>query len=290
MSHRRPPLMRALQLNTGVMVVEIAAGIGASSFSLIMDGIHNLSDEVALLLLVLAYSLRTGLSGGLLRFANLFNSAIGLLFILCGCASDSRRRVFLNLARCSNRACRRLTLRTDHEAGLVRRMEVSGACPHCRRSRSALAGNGPSLISIVLRGVAGKTTRGGYALASALTILFVVFNPAGEPQILNLLKGEVTAVSEAELKLLAAVYGVALVGSVLFRREFLLTSFDPDLAFLLTGGKAQWNILLDLLCGLSIAVGVIMSCPCWSLVSWFCRRWRRAPLRVERLPSSRFHR
>ena len=82
MSHRRPPLMRALQLNTGVMVVEIAAGIGASSFSLIMDGIHNLSDEVALLLLVLAYGLRTGLSGGLLRFANLFNS-VGLLFI-CG--------------------------------------------------------------------------------------------------------------------------------------------------------------------------------------------------------------
>ena len=82
MSHRRPPLMRALQLNTGIMVVEIAAGIGASSFSLIMDGIHNLSDEVALLLLVLAYSLRTGLSGRLLRFANLFNS-VGLLFI-CG--------------------------------------------------------------------------------------------------------------------------------------------------------------------------------------------------------------
>jgi cobalt-zinc-cadmium efflux system protein len=74
--------MRALQFNTGVLVVEIAAGIGASSFSLIMDGIHNLSDEVALLLLVLAYSLRTGLSGRLLRFANLFNS-VGLLFI-CG--------------------------------------------------------------------------------------------------------------------------------------------------------------------------------------------------------------
>jgi cobalt-zinc-cadmium efflux system protein len=80
MSHRRPPLIRALQLNTGVLLVEIAAGIGAGSFSLIMDGIHNLSDEVALLLLVLAYSLRTGLSGRLLRLANLFNS-VGLLFI-----------------------------------------------------------------------------------------------------------------------------------------------------------------------------------------------------------------
>jgi Co/Zn/Cd efflux system component len=80
MAHRRPPLVRALQLNTAVLVVEIAAGIGSNSFSLIMDGIHNLSDEVALALLVLAYSLRTGLSGRLLRYANLFNS-VGLLVI-----------------------------------------------------------------------------------------------------------------------------------------------------------------------------------------------------------------
>ena len=63
MAHRRPPLMRALQLNTAVLVVEIAAGIGANSFSLIMDGVHNLSDEVALLLLVFAYTFRAGLSG-----------------------------------------------------------------------------------------------------------------------------------------------------------------------------------------------------------------------------------
>ena len=80
MAHRRPPLVRALQLNTAVMVVEIAAGIGSDSFSLIMDGIHNLSDEVALVLLLLAYSLRAGLSGKLLRYANLFNS-VGLLAI-----------------------------------------------------------------------------------------------------------------------------------------------------------------------------------------------------------------
>ncbi len=100
-----------------------------------------------------------------------------------------------------------------------------------------------------------------YALASALTILFVVFNPAGELEILNLLKGEVIALSKSELKLLALVYGTVFVGLMLFRREFLLTSFDPDLAFLVTGGKGQWSILLYLLCGLSIAVGVIMAGP-----------------------------
>jgi len=95
MAHRRPPLVRALQLNTVVMGVEIAAGIGSNSFSLIMDGIHNLSDEVALLLLVLAYSLRTGLSGRLLRYANLFNS-VGLLVVCAVLISGASSTACLN--------------------------------------------------------------------------------------------------------------------------------------------------------------------------------------------------
>ena len=80
MAHRRAPLVRALALNSAVLVVEIVSGVGANSFSLIMDGVHNLSDEIALVFLVLAYTLRTGLSGRLLRSANFFNS-IGLLTI-----------------------------------------------------------------------------------------------------------------------------------------------------------------------------------------------------------------
>ena len=80
MAHRRQPLIRALQFNTAGLVVEIAAGISANSFSLIMDGVHNLSDEIALLLLVFAYTFRAGLSGRLLRYANLFNS-VGLLAV-----------------------------------------------------------------------------------------------------------------------------------------------------------------------------------------------------------------
>src|SRR2546427_6405404 len=80
MAHRRPPLALALGLNTAVTVVELATGVGSNSLSLIMDGVHNVSDEVALALLVLAYTLRTGLSGRFLRWANLFNSG-GLLVI-----------------------------------------------------------------------------------------------------------------------------------------------------------------------------------------------------------------
>ena len=74
MAHRRKPLARALALNTAVLMIEIVGGYSANSLSLIMDGVHNLSDEAALALLLIAYWLRAGLSGRFIRLANLFNS------------------------------------------------------------------------------------------------------------------------------------------------------------------------------------------------------------------------
>lgn len=100
-----------------------------------------------------------------------------------------------------------------------------------------------------------------YSLAGALIILFIVFNPAGEVEILSLLKGEVIALSPSEIKILLGVFGSVLAGMLLFRREFLLASFDRDLAFLLKGGNLFWDVILYLLAGLSIAIGVIMAGP-----------------------------
>jgi cobalt-zinc-cadmium efflux system protein len=80
MAHRRKPLAVALALNSAVLVVEVVGGVRANSFSLLLDGVHNVSDEIALAFLVLAYTLRTGLSGKLLRSANLFNS-LGLMAV-----------------------------------------------------------------------------------------------------------------------------------------------------------------------------------------------------------------
>jgi cobalt-zinc-cadmium efflux system protein len=82
MAHRRKPLLVALGLNTAVLVVEIVGGVRASSLSLVLDGIHNLSDEIALAFLALAYTLQAGLSSRLLRSANVFNS-LGLIAV-CG--------------------------------------------------------------------------------------------------------------------------------------------------------------------------------------------------------------
>jgi Co/Zn/Cd efflux system component len=80
MAHRRKPLGLALALNSAVLVVEVATGVGTNSLSLVIDGVHNLSDELGLALLLLAYTLPAGLSSTLLRSANFFNS-IGLLAI-----------------------------------------------------------------------------------------------------------------------------------------------------------------------------------------------------------------
>jgi cobalt-zinc-cadmium efflux system protein len=77
MAHRRKPVAAAFVLNSLVTVVEIGGGIVSNSLSLIVDGIHNVSDEAALLMLLLAYTLATGISRRFVLAANLFNS-IGL--------------------------------------------------------------------------------------------------------------------------------------------------------------------------------------------------------------------
>jgi ABC-type Mn2+/Zn2+ transport system permease subunit len=111
------------------------------------------------------------------------------------------------------------------------------------------------------KGLAEGRLAAAYAFAGALTILFMVFNPAGQIEVLNLLKGEVIALSRGELKLLTIVFGLVFLAMLVFRREFLLISFDRDLAFLLKGRQIIWDILLYLLAGLVIGLGVIMAGP-----------------------------
>jgi cation diffusion facilitator family transporter len=79
-AHYRKPLAAALALNTAIFVAEAAAGFQSQSLSLIMDSVHNLSDEMALAFLYLAFTLSQGVSRNLLRVANLFNS-VGLVAV-----------------------------------------------------------------------------------------------------------------------------------------------------------------------------------------------------------------
>ncbi len=80
MAHIRKPLAAAALLNTAVFTIEAAAGARGHSLSLLMDAIHNFSDELALLCLLAAYALAVSLSRGLQRVANLLNS-LGLISV-----------------------------------------------------------------------------------------------------------------------------------------------------------------------------------------------------------------
>jgi Co/Zn/Cd efflux system component len=80
MAHYRKPLAAAVVLNSAIFVIEAVAGWQADSLSLVMDSVHNLSDEMALVFLYLAFVLPHGVSRHLLRSANVFNS-VGLVVV-----------------------------------------------------------------------------------------------------------------------------------------------------------------------------------------------------------------
>lgn len=80
MAHHQKAVAAAVIINSAIFVVEATAGYQADSLSLIMDSIHNLSDELALVFIYLAFVLSQGISRHLLRTANVFNS-VGLILV-----------------------------------------------------------------------------------------------------------------------------------------------------------------------------------------------------------------
>jgi cation diffusion facilitator family transporter len=80
LAHYQKAVAAALTINSAIFVVEAIAGYQADSLSLIMDSIHNLSDELALIFIYLAFVLSQGISRHLLRAANVFNS-VGLIVV-----------------------------------------------------------------------------------------------------------------------------------------------------------------------------------------------------------------
>ena len=204
------------------------------------------------------------LSPSYLLFPALLGTAImGLVCPLIGCYLVLRRTVFLGL-----------TLPEIAAAGVSFTfwLQQTGVLPQLAQGEREITMIGSLAFTLLGMGLLGYLEQRGkgpaegrlataYALAGACSILFLVFNPAGQIEVLALLKGEVIALSTGELKILAAVFGVVLLTMVLFRREFLLTSFDRDLAFLLKGRQIIWDVLLYLLAGISIAFGVILAGP-----------------------------
>src|SRR3989475_3690430 len=100
-----------------------------------------------------------------------------------------------------------------------------------------------------------------YAAAAAATILFVAADPSADAHMVSLLKGDILATTSASLGVLAAVLGTTALVLLAFRKEFLLVSFDRDLAIVFSKRVGLWDSLLYLLIGVTISLGVMTAGP-----------------------------
>ncbi len=100
-----------------------------------------------------------------------------------------------------------------------------------------------------------------YVVAAAASMLFLATNPTAEAHMVNLLKGDILATTGLSLTLMVGVFGVIVLVLIAFRKEFLLVSFDRDLAVVFGKRVEWWDMLLYLTIGIAIALGVITAGP-----------------------------
>ena len=78
---------------------------------------------------------------------------------------------------------------------------------------------------------------------------------------LDLLKGEIITVSNADLALTAATLAIVLAVLALFQKELLLVSFDRAMAATLGKKVLFWDVALYLLIGLTVSMAVLSVGP-----------------------------
>lgn len=96
-----------------------------------------------------------------------------------------------------------------------------------------------------------------YAMAGAASILFVSWNPFGQSEVLSMLKGEILSVPDAYLWYMFAIYGIILIVLIGFHRNFILVSYDVDMATTIGKKVILWDVLLYLIIGIVISFGVM---------------------------------
>jgi ABC-type Mn2+/Zn2+ transport system permease subunit len=203
--------------------------------------------------------------GFLLRDALLGSVLVGAVCPLVGVYFVLRRMIFLGVA------LPQLAAAGIAGAFLLHRV-VLGPHLHLGVSDRVLARFGGSvftlcgillLAALERRGRETVEARIGvtYAAAGALTILFLALDPFGEAQMVNLLKGDLLATTGTSLSLLVGVFGTVVIVLLAFQKEFLLVSFDRDLAIVFGRSAERWDTVLYLVCGITIAFGVMTAGP-----------------------------
>ena len=100
-----------------------------------------------------------------------------------------------------------------------------------------------------------------YVVATAVSILLLSKNRYAEIGWLDLLKGEVIAISTFDLVLAFTSFALVLLVLWAFHKEFLLVSFDRTMAITLHKNVLVWDLLLYALIGLTVSVSVLSVGP-----------------------------
>lgn len=134
-----------------------------------------------------------------------------------------------------------------------------------------LAGKNPSLVSLMLTmgGVAAFSIKSkdrratqesligiGYAVASALAVLFAAKSAQGEAHMLDVLSGNVLTVTWPQVWMMAAASVIAVALLALFHKQFTYSMFDAETAQS-SGIKAGWwDLFFFLILGVIISLAI----------------------------------
>ena len=100
-----------------------------------------------------------------------------------------------------------------------------------------------------------------YVVAAALSIILLSKNHYGEVGWLDLMKGEVITIDNADLAMTAITLAVVLGVLGLFNKELMLVSFDRAMAITLGKNVVFWDIMLYVLIGLTVSMAVLSVGP-----------------------------
>jgi ABC-type Mn2+/Zn2+ transport system permease subunit len=188
---------------------------------------------------------------------------IGLTCPLVGVYLVLRRLVFMGVALPQISSC---------GIAFAFALESWGLIHHAEGGEHTLAFAGSSLFTltaILVFSILERRGRGfiegaigmAYVLAGAWSILLLVKNPYGEHGLLDRLKGEIIAVSNGDLAGTAAAFAIVIVALFIFQKEFMLVSFDREMAITLKKNVLLWDGMLFLVIGLTISMAVLSVGP-----------------------------
>lgn len=96
----------------------------------------------------------------------------------------------------------------------------------------------------------------GYVVASAAAILFLSKSPKGEGDLLELLFGNILTATASDIQATALALALVLLFHLVFYKELLFVSFDPDTAAASGYNARIWETLLYVTIGLTIAFAI----------------------------------